>query len=788
MKYINNRDKFLSIKSNIITESIDNSGPFANDIPWNDSLIGRLINSVIRKAKIGVNLNQMKKVEQQLRDTLTEMIAISALEKSPESDKKEYVKIFTYSFIDALDKAIENGDDLSIIKDLNNNTINEIKSFENFDKKDELVSKLEDFNKFLNNLDEIKPEERGVNYNEEFYKSTMGLLKSVIDLCDGRKRLIKNITSNPINDPTTATNAVVTDDKEKEDDVVVNDSYIFEDISNIAIDKVYKALDITKVMELYPKIKELYNKSLNKDELSKKWVISVGEQIIKNEATNGTNKKTLTELLKESTIYNDIPKAISLLSNYILPFSENLEMANEEIKGFINNYNNIKKLYPKLNISENKLLSYNNFIFENEDNDNNIIQKIRAYWKEHINVENFVVDISEAKKIEKNLDKISDENDKEGIVISGIDPIINIVKLFNRAYKLHTTQVIPTGRSGGRVSNKTFREYTSFGGGTPQDAGFRGGPYRNNKLFDSWENTVLNIIRETKYQKIFRGETIIKTESGVVIRDAGKNLSKFMIDMLNGEYLYKDNNGKGGAQAELIYKYFNIKIDAAQMAIGGISELNSNAKNASGIKTKKVIFTKEPIIFDTNKSLENTFFAATVFKDSKKMQYYFNIQSIDNTYAYVSYSTTMYFYEKYIEAAKINTEKGIEQGNLPMNIYRYKDIDGKECIIKATRIKIDNLIDKSGDFKLKGMKEFEYLYKYNDGKNIPNSKSIKSEKIDKLDFENCYTLAEVSKNDKDDDIFIRLKISNNQEVNKTVMKVGGFTDISKSENINDIKA
>lgn len=123
-----------------------------------------------------------------------------------------------------------------------------------------------------------------------------------------------------------------------------------------------------------------------------------------------------------------------------------------------------------------------------------------------------------------------------------------------------------------------------------------------------------------------------------------------------------------------------------------------------------------------------------------------------------------------------------------MNIYRYKDIEGNECIIKATRIKIDNLIDKSGDFKLKGIKEFEYLYKYNDGKNIPNSKSIKSEKIDKLDFENCYTLAEVSKNDKDDDIFIRLKMSNNQEVNKTVMKVGGFTDISKSENINDIKA
>jgi hypothetical protein len=46
MKYINKR-KLHKYKS---TELIkEDSGPFMNDILWGDSLIGRLINSVIRK-------------------------------------------------------------------------------------------------------------------------------------------------------------------------------------------------------------------------------------------------------------------------------------------------------------------------------------------------------------------------------------------------------------------------------------------------------------------------------------------------------------------------------------------------------------------------------------------------------------------------------------------------------------------------------------------------------------------------------------------------------------------
>jgi hypothetical protein len=48
------------------------------------------------------------------------------------------------------------------------------------------------------------------------------------------------------------------------------------------------------------------------------------------------------------------------------------------------------------------------------------------------------------------------EQTKDSIIISDIDPVIEICKIFNRAHKLHTTQVIPSGRNNGKVSNMTF--------------------------------------------------------------------------------------------------------------------------------------------------------------------------------------------------------------------------------------------------------------------------------------------------------------------------------------------
>ena len=66
-------------------------------------------------------------------------------------------------------------------------------------------------------------------------------------------------------------------------------------------------------------------------------------------------------------------------------------------------------------------------------------------------------------------------------VIRDTDPIISIIRLFQRAYRLHTPGQIPSGRKGGKVSVSVFNEYEYMGsgGGSGSADSPGGGPYRN---------------------------------------------------------------------------------------------------------------------------------------------------------------------------------------------------------------------------------------------------------------------------------------------------------------------
>ena len=112
MKYLNKRDEFLknynkifNIKENYITNNkkelliTEDSGPFANNIGWGDSLLGRLINSTIRKAKVGANLLRIKAVEQRLRDAMDDILLTSSVAELDESDKKLYAKALISTFL-----------------------------------------------------------------------------------------------------------------------------------------------------------------------------------------------------------------------------------------------------------------------------------------------------------------------------------------------------------------------------------------------------------------------------------------------------------------------------------------------------------------------------------------------------------------------------------------------------------------------------------------------------------------------------------------------------------------
>jgi hypothetical protein len=85
------------------------------------------------------------------------------------------------------------------------------------------------------------------------------------------------------------------------------------------------------------------------------------------------------------------------------------------------------------------------------------------------------------------------------------DPIIGICRIFKRAHDIYFTPVIPSGRSGGKVSNKTFLEYEKLGGAASgaSDADNPGtGPWAVKKLRNAWTDGVTKVLQDQKYRKI----------------------------------------------------------------------------------------------------------------------------------------------------------------------------------------------------------------------------------------------------------------------------------------------
>jgi hypothetical protein len=399
-------------------------------------------------------------------------------------------------------------------------------------------------------------------------------------------------------------------------------------------------------------------------------------------------------------------------------------------------------------------------------------QKIQDYWNKKIDIKAFTLERTEVIKMKEKFDKIAEgESSKEKFWIYGIDPIIEIVKCFNRAYKLHTTKVIPNvGTSDGRVSASTFNQYTCLGDGNRKNAGLSGGPYRSNAIFDQWENAVLDILKETKYQRIFRKEVTIKTEDGNEIKNAGANLRKFMSDMLDGDSLYK--SGGQGRQAKFLDEYFGWKGDDGKLEFKGDGKTNS--ETADAIKTKKLRFSNTPLKVEKNEDLKGTFFGANT---NDRKQLYFYIQDVKGADLYISYCSSMYFFKKYIEESKNSIE--LDKGKLDYGINTTKDKKGgEEFRIFGFKVGADKVIDKDGNFRLSDNHVAKTISKYQEGKNKSGSTTLTEQDID---FKSLSYLGEISKDENDKETIKRFVLTN---ATNSISKNGGFTNLSAENDIN----
>jgi hypothetical protein len=462
---------------------------------------------------------------------------------------------------------------------------------------------------------------------------------------------------------------------------------------------------------------------------------------------------------------------------------------------------NTTKSEKKSEVKE-KLLSYssfiNNRIFEADEDKSGVEDleprkalsvKIQDYFEKKIDFSAWVIDRSEIEATKTSLEKKIAEN-KDNVVIDGIDPILDIVRCFNRAYKLHTIAVIPSNRTGGAVSNAIFNEYESFGSGGPATAGASGGPYRNKMIFNQWEDAVLKMLGKREYQKIFNVGTRLKNGNDY-IEKAGSNLRKFMNDMLDGDSLYKGDGKEGGTQARFLDKYFGYKdgeSNPGSLSLDGDrGEIEDNNRNADAIKPIKLKSVPEGIKFENNSEIKNTFFLITGTVDNTPTNLYCYVHNVLGDLAFISYSKTSYHIKNYIQ--KSSTGQAVELGDERLTKEKsQEDKKGTEFKIRATTMKISEFMDKTGKWKNSSsisIRPLEKKSKKEDDKTIiDNSVSNKDFELGEASIYQSvkfWNLVDLEKGSNADS-YQRVKASD-KEVEDFIKQKGGFLEVNRIKDI-----
>ena len=315
------------------------------------------------------------------------------------------------------------------------------------------------------------------------------------------------------------------------------------------------------------------------------YVIKICKQVLDNNSTVG-HPIPYQDLIKEGLIDNDIPKSISLLIKYILPIRSepgilsfgHLRNSKSSIEKLFSSLDNLKK-YSNSSDVKNESLGFQDFIQILEKN--KFVDQVKKKFDE-IFTEDLVKEfnITEEKKaeLETSVEK------SEVYRVSDFD-LVEIARIFNRAFRLHTPGAIPSGRSGGKVSVSVFNEYEYVGqgsSGSPDSPG--SGPYQNKKIYDTWGNGVIKkIITNTKYRPLFSEEIVVFSNGK---EGSKKKLLTFMTKILEDPDVY----AKRGGISDLLLDYFGVKVDPKKTNFGGYDDVVRNQKTSSQIRRTSVDF------------------------------------------------------------------------------------------------------------------------------------------------------------------------------------------------------
>ena len=749
-----------------------NEAIIQNDIPWGDTLIGRLINSISRKAVIAYRSNSIDRLVKSLKKNFDNMLELGQADITSEDLK--LVEIWT--LFSELKRLIDDNGSLQEIKNASKNLRDSIYNSDMADK-ESIVSIIEQFIEFLDQFDTLEESDedqesdsdqeselvdpnsktgvkvyplliknlkslslvlsqyqkdksqRGVEVDnkvniEQFYYTTQANdtvesiekkpenkfkwggdkiwnsnTKVLSKYEDKLKKNPKSFGGNKFKIPLGAGLKIYLGKGTKEKNTLkeLTESLIFEDIKpgqlgvggsnnrgkiksgedhlTQAFSKLKKDLDI--LVSTKEKGIGIDSKFLN--DITSKSIDSKNKEVIfelyfeVQRYLVGDKKSTMSvrnKLYESIDVISDKNKKIVVAEKIARFATRALQFDGENLYGglgdigrpledFVNSMKEIMKIELKSkkedtkpdevqnqeNSNESIFTSYDSFIkllMEKSVNTGELKSKFDELFTE--DVQNKICpDKSKIEEIKK-----TGKRSGGNYVITTTDPIISIIRLFQRAYRLHTPGSIPSGRTGGKVSISVFNEYEYMGSGSGGDATAPGGgPYRNRKLFDKWQAGVDSILADTKYRPLFSENTVFEFEGsagkGDSVSKGGKILARFMNKLLDDNEMYK--GGEGGALFKVYEEYFGLKLNnnAVYPDSGSRSDSEKNSGVASEVsetvcdwKVTEQLDIKEKDLFklfqrDNREDYKDMVFRITVKKDGKDKTYYGLIEGFFET-------------------------------------------------------------------------------------------------------------------------------------------------------------
>ena len=841
MKYLKVREKFITDSKKIygtkINEAFDMSGgggPFSNDIPWGDSLVGRLINAVIRKIGVGVNMVRIQPVISRLKMEFRNILSSSAAAGINEETKKkismfiivQQIRIIGFAIVDMKSPGSDEDDvadiskmQFSDIKPENylnecediiesclqamSSTVDQYGEIDNYDELEKSIREILEAIKIMKKevaeeepQKEKEPQKEVESLQSHYNANFTSISEMVLEYDALKKKQAEEFAKKPAASntglgaikpgvPTAVTSGLA---------VAETYSYINEAVSSpvmIPLKKLYDTLkqmspeDLTKDLTSYIKMSpEAKKASKFSEPISKiyKYIrlkSGIKESISINEDLNLilTKDKVLGDLImslyavsktKADASFPGIsPKMKVSMTAFNLSMAKCLAATEKKNESLLLRYQafrqigslNEGKLGEFLKLEDEKLAGF--FGYSEEDAKNlskEEVAKLKvtkanqqgvlsSYWKYGLNtkITKLLVTEKEFESLTKELADLQDEPG-DGLILSGFDPVIEILKCFNRAYKLYTVPVIPGGRSGGKIDRATYAQYTSFGSSSTSEPSAYNGPFRHNKTFNMWENAVMDIMKDREFQPIFDKDT--KMQIGNKFKDgAGPILRTFMTDILDGDTLYKSGSGgygtkEGGAQKTLLEKYFGSAEGVTDSKLEFVpGEINANAEQQSKIKTSQAKFKtgtnnqiqkpedlKGMIVKLKTEMLKPANYKDGDDKEIDTQKRYFFVQEMDGDFLYVVFSRNFGHFKKYVgndyqsrtQPISVSFEADlVREAESDLFLTKIKLVDFKKMLTPAGKVTLKGQIQGSTNKKDIGeqtTKAVEFLYATEDGK------------------------------------------------------------------------